>query len=347
MKRFYCLCGQEIFLNNLYCETCGRDLAYDPSVCTMWSGELSDQGFKAHTHDHQPLTFKPCSNRYYPVNCNWLVTPEDPDTHQCVSCQTTRTVPDLARFKNPQRWRELERAKRHLFTTLLNLRLPIDNYRHKVNGLVFDFLEDKRSNPDVAIEHLLTGHANGVITLNAAEADEGFLNTMKEELGEQYRTLLGHFRHEIGHYYWSIVINTEEKLTEFRDLFGDERTDYDEALAKYYQQSAPQFKSHQYISLYASSHPLEDWAETWAHYLHIVDTLETAVNYGLSAYEPKINDFNSWYSEWARVAQVMNALNRSMGHPDAYPFILNTVVQNKLKFIDRVIDAFTHPEVTF
>lgn len=342
MKRFYCQCGQEIFLNNLYCESCGRDLAFDPSICTMWSGELNDKGFLAHTPDHGTLTFHPCENRRYPVHCNWLVTGDDTEC-QCVSCQTTRTIPDLTRPKNPQRWRALERAKRHLFTTLLHLNLPIENYRQQVNGLAFDFLEDQRTNPNVAIEHVLTGHANGTITLNAAEADEGFLYTMKEEMGEQYRTLLGHFRHEIGHYYWGLLLNTEAKLDEFRDLFGDDRIDYDEALQKYYQQKAPQFKSHQYISMYASSHPLEDWAETWAHYLHIVDTLETAVSYGLSVYEPKINDFERWYSEWSRVSQVMNALNRSLGHHDAYPFILNTVVKDKLKFIDRMIDNYTHP----
>lgn len=339
MKRFYCLCGQEIFLNNLFCDACGRDLAYDPTVGTMWSGELTDDGFDAHAPNHQHLKFQHCANRFYPVNCNWLLTAENQQKGcQCLACQTTRTVPDLSQYKNPQRWRELERAKRHLFTTLINLKLPIESYKEKQNGLVFDFLEDKRSNPSVSIDHVLTGHSHGVITLNAAEADEGFLHMMKEDMGEQYRTLLGHFRHEIGHYYWSILLNTEQKRIGFRDLFGDERTDYDAALKKYYQQKSPQFKSHQFISLYASSHPLEDWAETWAHYLHIVDTLETAVNYGISAYEPKINDFNSWYSEWARVAQVMNALNRSMGHHDAYPFILNSVVKNKLKFIDQVID---------
>lgn len=233
-------------------------------------------------------------------------------------------------------------AKRQLFTTLLNLHLPIENYHQKTNGLAFDFLEDKRSNPAVEIEHVLSGHCDGVITLNAMEADEGFLHAMKEEMGEHYRTLLGHFRHEIGHYYWNIVIQNRKQLNAFRELFGDETRDYAEALEQYYQQEPPKFRSHLYITEYASSHPYEDWAETWAHYLHIVDTLETAVSYGISSYEPKTNDFEDWYSEWARVAQTMNALNRSMGLNDAYPFILTDVVRNKLQFIDRLIDEFTY-----
>lgn len=342
MKRFFCRCGQEIFLNNLFCESCGRDLAYDPTIQTMLSGELNNEGFLPHYEAGNSLfQYKTCENRNYPVNCNWIV--EDPDACQCLSCQTTRVIPDLSMPKNPLRWRALERAKRHLFTTLLLLNLPIENYRQVPGGLAFDFLEDQRTNPDVAIEHVLTGHANGVITMNAAEADEGFLHQMKEEMGEPYRTVLGHFRHEIAHYYWDKLINHPGCLEEFRELFGDEREDYAEALERYYARSASEFRNHQYISHYASSHPYEDWAETWAHYLHIVDTLETAVSYGLSVYKPKINDFDSWYSEWARVAQVMNALNRSMGHVDAYPFVLTDIVKGKLKFIDEVVDTFSDP----
>ncbi len=309
----------------------------------MWGGELTAKGFEAHTNAGDDIGgsvhFRPCSNRYSSVLCNWSVS--DPEAHQCVSCSCTRTIPDQSSEKNQKRWHELEMAKRRLFTTLLKLNLPIENFTQKENGLAFDFLEDQRSNPNIALEHVLTGHSNGVITLNAMEADEGFLHTVKEEMGENYRTLLGHFRHEVGHYYWDIVIQNECQLNQFRDLFGDERQDYNEALERYYQRDRPKFRSNLYISQYASSHPHEDWAETWAHYLHIVDTLETAVSYGLSTYEPKTNDFDNWYSEWARVAQTMNALNRSMGLSDAYPFILTEVVRNKLRFIDSLIDCFT------
>lgn len=342
MKRFFCACEQEVFLNNAYCEKCGRDLIYDPTAKTMWSGELTDNNFIAHdttTNQQTAIQFKPCSNRNSSIFCNWAVAKEH--DRQCICCQTTRIIPDQTQPKNSQRWRALERAKRQLFTTLIDLSLPIENYIEKSNGLAFDFLEDQRSNPNVSIEHVLTGHHQGTITLNAAEADEGFLHTMKEEMGENYRTILGHFRHEVGHYYWNILIQDNNQLAAFRELFGDEKQNYNQALESYYQQARPEFRSSQFITPYASSHPHEDWAETWAHYLHIVDTLETAVSYGLSAYEPKINDFDDWFSEWARVKQVMNALNRSMGLPDAYPFILTNIVRKKLQFIDQLIDDYT------
>ncbi len=327
----------------MYCTKCGRDLLYDPSSKTMWAGLMTPEGFQAHPSQDslfQPLMFKTCNNRSSVINCNWAVS-NDKD-EQCLSCSCTRIIPEQSTEKNQNRWRKLERAKRQLFTTLLNLNLPIEAFNQKEGGLAFDFLEDQRSNPNVCLEHVLSGHSNGTITLNAMEADEGFLHTMKEQMGESYRTLLGHFRHEIGHYYWDIVIDNDEKLNTFRELFGDERQDYTEALESYYQQGQPSFRSSQYITPYASSHPHEDWAETWAHYLHIVDTLETAVSYGISSYEPKTNDFDDWYSEWARVAQTMNALNRSMGLSDAYPFILTDVVKSKLHFIDSLIDQFTY-----
>lgn len=312
----------------------------------MWAGVLSAKGFEAHSmssEEANKLVFKPCTNRHSSVLCNWAVSNDE--HQQCVSCSSTRFIPDQGLEKNQKRWRELERAKRHLFTTLLNLKLPIDNFNQLENGLAFDFLEDKRSNPNVDIDHVLTGHSNGVITLNAMEADEGFLHAMKEEMGESYRTLLGHFRHEVGHYYWKILVNSDIKLTKFRELFGDERTDYGEALERHYQKDRPKFRSSQYITQYASSHPHEDWAETWAHYLHLVDTLETAVSYSISNYQPKTYDFDDWYSEWARVAQTMNALNRSMGLSDAYPFILTEVVRNKLRFINILIDDFNAEKI--
>jgi len=346
LKRFYCLCGQEIFVNNAFCDKCGRDLIFDPMAQTMWSGVLMDNQFIAHTKplagespaQKNNMLLHPCSNRYSAIKCNWSTSSSD-DT-QCISCKSTRMIPDQNDPKNAHRWMVLERAKRQLFMTLLSLKLPIEDFHQTPGGLAFEFLEDKRSNPNIMLDHVLTGHSNGTITLNAAEADEGFLHVMKEQMGETYRTILGHFRHEVGHYYWGIVINDDYKLSQFRELFGDERQDYGEALERYYNQPKRNFKSSQFITQYASSHPLEDWAESWAHYLHIVDTLETAVSYGLSAYEPKINDFDNWYSEWARVAQTMNALNRSMGLSDAYPFILTEIVRAKLHFIDYLIDGF-------
>lgn len=345
MKRYFCKCGNEIFIENVVCDNCGRDLIYDPKTQMMWGGVLNLNTFEAHPDqslDLETLTFKPCKNRFTSVLCNWAVCDDKEDT--CIACRTTRSTPDLRFDSNRKRWRSIEIAKRRLFTTLLKLKLPIENFNQKTNGLAFDFLGGQQSSSKKEQQHVLSGHLNGVITINVMEADEGYIHTMKEQMGEHYRTMLGHFRHEIGHYYWQILVYDSNKLSAFRDLFGDEREDYSEALRIYYEKSKqrPKFKSNLYITKYASSHPHEDWAETWAHYLHIVDTLETAVYFGLSDYEPKVNDFDEWYSEWARVAQTMNALNRSMGYGDAYPFVITDVVKNKLRFVDYLIDEFTY-----
>ncbi|MBO1924665.1 putative zinc-binding metallopeptidase [Thiomicrorhabdus sp. 6S3-12] len=340
MKRFYCICGEEVFFYDHVCKNCGRDLAYDPQIGTMWSGELVQNRFIAHSgNKKQSLDFTVCEHRSADVGCNWLLSNTDSNC-QCIACRTTRTIPDQSYEKNLNRWFHLERCKRQLFQTLIALRLIDARRPEQIANLQFDFLEDKRSNPNIDIEHVLTGHSDGLITLNAAEADEGFLHTMKEQMQERYRTLLGHFRHEIGHYFWGTLFATDDQKMKFREVFGDEREDYNEALERYYQQGKQNHWRGRYITPYASSHPHEDWAETWSHYLHIVDTLQTAQSYGLSAYDPQEHNFDHWFSEWHRVTQVMNALNRSMGVSDPYPFKVSDIVQGKLRFIDETIAAY-------
>ncbi|MBN2866945.1 MAG: putative zinc-binding metallopeptidase [Thiotrichales bacterium] len=339
MKRFFCQCGHEVFFQNYACEACGRDLAYDPSARTMWSGEIrTDSMFYTHLSPAgEDIGFRLCGLRETEVKCNWLIANGDSkDECQCVSCRTTQVIPDQNVDINVKRWRLLERSKRTLIYSLLDMKLfsPIGT---TTECLRFEFLEDQRSNPYVDLKHVLTGHNNGLITINAAEADEAFLHSMKEKMAERYRTLLGHFRHEVGHYYWKRLIQECNRLEAFREFFGDEREDYEQALQYYYERGRLNHWQTRFITSYASSHPHEDWAETWAHYLHMVDTLETAVSYGLSVYEPKKNDFKDWFQEWGRVAQIMNALNRSMGMADPYPFFLSPIVQGKLHFIHDTV----------
>lgn len=341
MKRFYCQCGHEVYFNNQFCEACGRHLAFDPDSLTMLCGQRRGAEFIYQTAQGDYKTRRLCEHHHEPVQCNWLLDEHDPNP-QCVSCRTSQTIPDLSQSKNPLRWQRLEAAKRHLFYTLISLGLDIRGREARENGLAFQFLEDQRTNPNVAVEHVLTGHHNGLITLNAAEADEGFLHTMKEAMNENYRTLLGHFRHEVGHYYWMQLLEGD-RLTQFRRVFGDERFDYQQALSTYYQYGPHRDWQVSFISAYATSHPLEDWAETWAHYLHITDTLETAHAYGLNDYEPSANDFDTWMTHWAKITQLMNALNRSMGLADAYPFVLSPIVMNKLRFIDQLVESLTQP----
>lgn len=346
MRRFFCHCGDEVALHDHVCKGCGRDLAYDPKVGTMWSGELfADYKFIAHANDEQKhlvknLVFRSCEHRQGVVGCNWLLMPTD-ENCQCISCRTTRIIPDQSTIKNQNRWFHLERAKRQLFQTLIDLRIVDSDKPDLLQTLKFDFLEDKRSNPELALEFVLTGHCNGVITLNAAEADEGFLHTMKEQMRERYRTLLGHFRHEIGHYFWTLFFDKPVYQQEFRDVFGDEREDYGMALERYYQEHKQAHWRARFITPYASSHPHEDWAETWAHYMHIVDTLQTAQSFGLSVFDPSKHDFDNWFAEWRRVTQVMNALNRSMGVAEPYPFTVSDMVAGKLRFIDETVNRYS------
>lgn len=341
MRRFYCHCGQEINFHDHFCSRCARDLAYDPLIGTLWSGELRDNHqFIAHTKQGKHLEFRVCANRQSDVGCNWLLVEQDSHC-QCVACRTTRTIPDQSHPINATRWFRLEGAKRQLFQTLIDTKLINASRPVSFADLQFDFLEDQRSNPNLDLEHVLSGHYDGLITLNAAEADEGFLHTMKEQMQELYRSLLGHFRHEVGHYFWLKFFDTESRRETFREVFGDERQDYTQALDAYYANNHQSHWRSRFITPYASSHPHEDWAETWAHYLHIVDTLQTAQSFGVSVYDPQAHNFDHWFSEWRRVTQVMNALNRSMGLAEPYPFRLSDMVIGKLRFIDETIAQYT------
>lgn len=311
MKRFHCVCGNEVFFDNLFCQRCGQGLGFQPETQTIIS--LTGQRLC----EHNEL-----------LQCNWLV---QDDNAQCIACRLTRIIPDLSINNNKQRWVKLEATKRRAFYMLLRLGLVIPN-RSDVKPMLFDFLEDKRSNPNIALDFVYTGHADGVITLNVAEADDSYRSATQELMNEAYRTLLGHFRHELGHFYWMQLFQDEASLSEFRALFGDERYDYNSALEQFYQTGANQWQT-SFITAYASSHPLEDWAETWAHYLHINETLETACVYGL------VHEASDWLSTWMEFSVILNALNRSMGTSDPYPFIITETVQHKLRFIADKVKA--------
>lgn len=328
MQRFACTCGQPLFFESSHCEQCGQTV-----------------GFDAETFDMHPLTVahKRCSNGEQYEICNWLV-PKDADDTLCVSCSLTRTIPDLAHDDNLSRWQRLETAKRRLIYTLLCLRAPIVNRdQDPDNGLAFEFREDRRSNPAVEDEQVTTGHASGVITVDLLEADPVERERARAGMNEQYRTLLGHMRHESGHYYWDRLVRFGPYLEEYRQRFGDERQDYAQALSKHYDSGPPNDWVDSYISAYASSHPWEDWAETWAHYLHMVDTLETARAFNVIGGQRETglsqSDVGREIAAWMGLSVVMNELNRSMGADDTYPFVLSPLVVEKLQFVHRVLSA--------
>ncbi len=295
---------------------------------------------------HEGNAFRYCKN-YEKDTCNWMVPAESPDMY-CAACSLNRTIPNLTDFQNIQKWRRLEVAKHRLVYQLQRFGLPLESKMQDPDtGLCFDFISKGNSS-------VMTGHANGVITILLSEADAVHREQIKRQMSERYRTLVGHFRHEVGHYYWDRVIKENEQLlAEFRELFGDERADYRESLKKHYEKGPPSGWRDNYISKYASTHPWEDWAETWAHYLHLMDTAETAYFYGFTIdphlkdvnhmkttidYDPYLlRDFERLISSSTALFFAINSVNRSMGIPDVYPFILNTKVVGKMRFIHSVL----------
>jgi len=258
-------------------------------------------------------------------------------------------IPDLNVPGNKSAWYKLEAAKRRLFFTLQVLNLPVaTKLDDPERGLAFEFLADAA--PDAP--PVLSGHANGVITLNIAEADDAERERRRTLLGEPYRTVVGHFRHEVGHYYWDVLVSGSPRLEEFRQLFGDERLDYGEALKSHYAKGPVEGWQDEYVSAYASAHAWEDWAETWAHYLHMADALSTAADAGLSL-RPRRKDqptlkiaaspvgelppFERMIDSWFPLTYVLNNLNRGLGLQDGYPFVLSGPAIEKLRFVHETI----------
>ncbi len=296
--------------------------------------------------------FRPCRNYGQENICNWTVEAEDRNP-LCLSCRLTAVIPDLTKSDNAAAWYRLEVAKRRLLYTLLCLGLPFkDRAAEPQSGLAFQFLAYP---PDPQGLPVLTGHNHGLITVNIAEADDAQRERRRLQMGEPYRTLLGHFRHEIGHFYWDQLIKGGALLERFRNIFGDESADYAQALQRHHAQGPPANWQDYFVSAYASAHPWEDWAETWAHYLHMVDALETAMTCGLSLRpkrkdEPKLkNDlvvvgcwsesFDDLIDHWFPLTYVLNNLNRGLGLQDGYPFVLSKPAIDKLRFVHEVVGA--------
>ena len=282
MKLFECQnCGQALYFENTHCESCGLWLGYLPAKETVTALEDDAGRFRA-LADPNHGRYRYCANVQHGV-CNWLI-PEDSPDQFCAACRHNRTIPDLSIPQNLMNWRKIEGAKHRLFYTLLRLRLPLTTRDEDAEGgLAFDFIAP----PAPGDAPVMIGHKSGLITISLAEADDSERERQRREMGEPYRTLLGHFRHEVAHYYWDHLIRDTPALEEFRRLFGDERQDYREALQKHYAEGPPNNWVEQYVTAYASVHPWEDFAETWAHYFHMVDTLETANAFGLRL-RPKV-----------------------------------------------------------
>ncbi len=344
MRTFACQnCGQLVFFENTTCLNCGAKLGFEAKENEVIT--LIDVGDDAQLDrfDGQPGSFFRCANAGL-VRCNWLVEHEG---ELCASCVLTRTRPADGDARGLERLAAAEAAKRRLLFGLGEQNLPTE-------GIAFDLLSSEN-------EPVTTGHANGVITLDLAESDDDRRERRRLQMGEPYRTLLGHMRHEIGHYYFPILTKDDADRDRARELFGDETASYSDALERHYDQGPPADWSKAFVSAYATMHPSEDWAETFAHYLHIRDTMQTAAEYRIQVGGPDAVarvkpaaelrstpreggvPFTETLADWLPLTYALNALNRSMGSADLYPFLLPPPVVKKLVLVDELVAGYPQP----
>ncbi|UCV00197.1 putative zinc-binding metallopeptidase [Acidovorax radicis] len=346
-------CGHLVFFDSVQCVHCGNTLAFLPDRLVMAALAPSPQDgpgvwrcMGGHgAAQHAGRLYRMCRNQIVYQACNFAV-PVGDASDLCASCRQTRVLPDLSEPTNIGRWMQIEAAKRRLFYTLARLRLePAPGG----TGPVFEFLADVPGWPAV-----LTGHLNGTITLNVAEADDDVRASRRIALGEPFRTLVGHLRHESGHFYWDQLVRDGGRMDAFRQMFGDERQDYTTALDAHYARGNAQgnWAAH-YVSAYAAAHPWEDWAETWAHYLHMIDLLETSASFGTEVTVPGIYGaqhstavdpfarpapgFDAMVQHLVPLTLLLNSLTRSLGQLDAYPFALSGQALAKLRFVHDVV----------
>ncbi|HKO49561.1 MAG TPA: putative zinc-binding peptidase [Polyangiaceae bacterium] len=354
MKIFTCSsCKHVAFFENSQCTRCGHTLAYlsDRGVLSALEQDTTSEAGAGYYRALDPLAqgrrYRLCGNYTKHMVCNWAI-PEHDTNEFCLACRLNESTPDLSDPSALPSWQGLEIAKRRLVYTLLELGLPLDTkLEQPQTGLAFAFKSD-----GINGEKVLTGHCDGVVTINMKEADSPSREQTRVAMGERYRTLLGHFRHESGHYYWDRLVKDGPQLEGYRALFGNEQEDYAEAVNRHYA-SPKQNWADEYVSAYATMHPWEDWAETWAHYLHMIDTLETAQSFGLalkpqpvggataepvSAGRVHFERFDDLIEAWVPLTVALNSLNRSMGLADVYPFVLAERVVAKLKFVHDVVE---------
>lgn len=349
-----------VFFRNTQCLACDAPLGYVPSLRRLYPMEAAEEpGTWRIVGDGVPSSaiYRRCANFASAAACNWLLEAEPgrPRTDLCKACRLNRTIPDLSDSRNLPLWLGMERAKRRLVSQLIGLGLPVQSKvsEDPQRGLAYDFLRNLPGQPRV-----LTGHAYGIITINVEEADDAARERMRVQMGEPYRTLLGHFRHEVGHYYWWRLIEGTEWQDACRSLFGDDRQDYASALKANYDNGPPADWAHRFVSAYASVHPFEDWAETWAHYLHLRDTLDTAISFGIEPAQidnlsgpfgradlwrpadPDGEAFLEMLHRWIRITGVMNEMSRAMGQHDFYPFVLPQAAVAKLHFIHCAVSRW-------
>jgi hypothetical protein len=343
MQVFHCdRCGEKVAFAAQQCGACGAALGYVSEDRTVRSLLPSNDQATYEVVGHDGLWWR-CMNSAW--GCNWMLSAGS-DTVWCRSCRLTRGRPDGERPDAVEAWVRAEAAKRRLVHQLDTLALPFEMRSMSApDGLVFDLVH-------IPGERGVTGHLDGVVTLDLAEVEDHHRDAVRVQLGESFRTVIGHLRHEVGHYFWSRLVARSDCLSAFRRLFGDERVDYREAMATYYAGGGTTWDPGRHVTAYAASHPLEDWAETFAHYLHIVDAADTAAAHqlvvldgGMAATEVLARgDFDDILDVWRPINVAVNAIAESFGGAAVYPFEASDDVVDKLAFLHDQVIAHSHRE---
>ncbi|MGC3992732.1 MAG: putative zinc-binding metallopeptidase [Propionicimonas sp.] len=341
-------CRGVVFLESLACDACGTPLALHAASRTMVEASSPDV-------EVDGRLWHPCTNRDW--NCNWL-TADDSGSGRCFACRLVRRRPPSDDTISLEKVALTMPHLRRLLVQLQQLGVPIDPHFEADGGLGFDLLSSRSSNEKVVI-----GHANGIITLDVVESLDAVREQLRVRLREPYRTMLGHLRHEAGHYYQWILVEQTGWIDECRELFGDERASYADAIARHYRTGAPDDWQDAFISEYATMHPWEDFAESFAHYLHITDTLNTAASAGVELdasrqtvpllTEPVVprtsygaDDFEALIRDWRWMSLFFNRVNRAMGAADLYPFRISEPVVAKLEFVHRVLTRLPETRIS-
>lgn len=341
MKFYSCACSATLFFENSVCTSCSREVGWCPYCRAIRAVELTDDGFFRCLGDGCGVLLTKCANYSEHMVCNRFVDGPSADAY-CDYCRLNDTVPDLSVEGNREKWARIEIAKRRLLYMLDLLGIPYGRADRGFDPpLSFDFKADVI--PDDAVyrtmgeeERVFTGHAQGKVTINIKEADDAERERLRVDLGEAQRTLVGHFRHEIGHYFWDLLVPGRH-MAEFRELFGNhEHPTYQDALKRHYEHGAPADWRQSFISAYATMHPWEDWAECFAFYLAMASVLETAANVGLSG-PIEYHDFQTMLDRYRGLGVVVNEINRTMGLIDLVPEVITPPVEAKLRLIHKVV----------
>lgn len=321
------MCDNALHFENSVCVSCSTPLGFSRAERAIVPVDATGRYV-----DATGTSWYVCANLNL-SGCTWL------SAHaggQCSSCDLTRTRPNDDDLVGLDNYPAAEQAKRHLLVELDSLGLEVVGYADDPeNGIAFDLLSSVE-------ENVVIGHADGVITIDLAESDDAYREKVRAQMAEPYRTMLGHFRHEFGHYAEWQLVRGDEVMERCRELFGDESASYQDAIDRHYEEGAPEGWEESYISTYATMHPFEDFAETWAHYLHVCDAIETAREYGLVTLGT-VSDFSRFRDVvtgvWTPLSVALNQMNRSMGKDDLYPFVIPEPVLEKLEFVAGLVPA--------